>query len=173
MNQAFHLVTLPLFLISSYQGIHGQEVPLIQNKEVSATIVLPDSPSRIETHTGRLFCRYLAMLARQSFISSTIRESEFTANSGKAVVLIGNAESNQLIQQMAKKGVFKLSQDYLGLIIIVQVKVFYSSSTIREVTLGIGKTKDLKQLEVSTQQHTSPRFLRIVDGNRSRSGSRS
>nr|MCS5609556.1 hypothetical protein [Candidatus Poribacteria bacterium] len=109
MNQAFHLVTLPLFLISSYQGIHGQEVPFIQNKEVSATIVLPDSPSRIETHTGRLFCRYLAMLARQSFISSTIRESEFTANSGKAVVLIGNAESNQLIQQMAKKGFFKLS----------------------------------------------------------------
>ena len=173
MNQAFHLVTLPLFLISSYQGIHGQEVPLIQNKEVSATIVLPDSPSRIETHTGRLFCRYLAMLARQSFISSTIRESEFTANSGKAVVLIGNAESNQLIQQMAKKGFFKLSQDYLGLIIIVQVKVFYSSSTIGEVTLGIGKTKDLKQLDVSTQQHTSSRFSRIVDGNRSRSGSRS
>ena len=173
MNQAFHLVTLPLFLISSYQGIHGQEVPLIQNKEVSATIVLPDSPSRIETHTGRLFCRYLAMLARQSFISSTIRESEFTANSGKAVVLIGNAESNQLIQQMAKKGVFKLSQDYLGLIMIVQVKVFYSSPTIGEVTLGIGKTKDLKQLEVSTQQYTSSRFLRIVDGNRSRSGLRS
>ena len=173
MNQAFHLVTLPLFLISSYQGIHGQEVPFIQNKEVSATIVLPDSPSRIETHTGRLFCRYLAMLARQSFISSTIRESEFTANSGKAVVLIGNAESNQLIQQMAKKGVFKLSQDYLGLIMIVQVKVFYSSSTIGEVTLGIGKTKDLKQLEVSTQQYTSSRFLRIVDGNRSRSGLRS
>ena len=173
MNQAFHLVTLPLFLISSYQGIHGQEVPFIQNKEVSATIVLPDSPSRIETHTGRLFCRYLAMLARQSFISSTIRESEFTANSGKAVVLIGNAESNQLIQQMAKKGVFKLSQDYLGLIMIVQVKVFYSSPTIGEVTLGIGKTKDLKQLEVSTQQYTSSRFLRIVDGNRSRSGLRS
>ena len=173
MNQAFHLVTLPLFLISSYQGIHGQEVPFIQNKEVSATIVLPDSPSRIETHTGRLFCRYLAMLARQSFISSTIRESEFTANSGKAVVLIGNAESNQLIQQMAKKGFFKLSQDYLGLIMIVQVKVFYSSPTIGEVTLGIGKTKDLKQLEVSTQQYTSSRFLRIVDGNRSRSGLRS
>ena len=173
MNQAFHLVTLPLFLTSSYQSIDGQEVTLIQNKEVSATIVLPDSPSRIETHTGRLFCRYLAMLARQSFISSTIRESEFTANSGKAVVLIGNAESNQLIQQMAKKGVFKLSQDYLGLIMIVQVKVFYSSPTIGEVTLGIGKTKDLKQLEVSTQQYTSSRFLRIVDGNRSRSGLRS
>ena len=121
---------LPLFLTSSYQSIDGQEVTLIQNKEVSATIVLPDSPSRIETHTGRLFCRYLAMLARQSFISSTIRESEFAANSGKAVVLIGNAESNQLIQRVAKKGFFKLSQDCLGLIIIVQVKVFYSSSTI-------------------------------------------
>jgi hypothetical protein len=74
---------------------------------------------------------------------------------------------------MAKKGVFKLSQDYLGLIMIVQVKVFYSSPTIGEVTLGIGKTKDLKQLEVSTQQYTSSRFLRIVDGNRSRSGLRS
>ena len=148
MNQAFHLVTLPLFLISSYQGIDGQKVTLIQNKGVSATIGLPDSSSRIETHTGRLFCRYLAMLARQSFISSTIRESEFTANSGKAIVLIGNAESNQLIPRMAKKGFFKLSQDYLGSTIIVQVKVFYSSSTIGEVTLGIGKTKDLKQLEV-------------------------
>ncbi|MEE3193070.1 MAG: hypothetical protein VX289_01015 [Candidatus Poribacteria bacterium] len=157
MNQAFHLVTLPLFLTSSYQGINGQEMTLIQNKEVSATIVLPDSPSRIETQTRRLFCRYLAMIARQPFIPSTIRESEFTASSGQSVVLIGNAESNQLIQRMAKKGFFKLSQDHLGSVIIVQVKVFYSSTTIGEVTLGIGKTKGLKQLEISTQQHTSSR----------------
>ena len=164
MNQAFHLVTLPLFLTSSYQGIDGQEMTLIQNKEVSATIVLPDSPSRIETQTRRLFCRYLAMIARQSFILSTIRESEFTASSGQSVVLIGNTESNQLIQRMAKKGFFKLSQDHLGSVIIVQVKVFYSSSTIGEVTLGIGKTKGLKQLEISTQQHTSSRFLRTVGG---------
>ena len=57
MNQAFHLVTLPLFLTSSYQGIDGQEMTLIQNKEVSATIVLPDPPPRIETQTRRLFCR--------------------------------------------------------------------------------------------------------------------
>ena len=164
MNQAFHLVTLPLFLTSSYQGINGQEMTLIQNKEVSATIVLPDSPSRIETQTRRLFCRYLAMIARQPFIPSTIRESEFTASSGQSVVLIGNTESNQLIQRMAKKGFFKLSQDHLGSVIIVQVKVFYSSSTIEEVTLGIGKTKGLKQLEISTQQHTSSRFLRTVGG---------
>ena len=164
MNQAFHLVTLPLFLTSSYQGINGQEMTLIQNKEVSATIVLPDSPSRIETQTRRLFCRYLAMIARQPFIPSTIRESEFTASSEQSVVLIGNAESNQLIQRMAKKGFFKLSQDHLGLVIIVQVKVFYSSTTIGEVTLGIGKTKGLKQLEISTQQHTSSRFLRTVGG---------
>ena len=157
MNQAFHLVTLPLFLTSSYQGINGQEMTLIQNKEVSATIVLPDSPSRIETQTRRLFCRYLAMIARQPFIPSTIRESEFTASSGQSVVLIGNTESNQLIQRMAKKGFFKLSQDHLGSVIIVQVKVFYSSTTIGEVTLGIGKTKGLKQLEISTQQHTSSR----------------
>ena len=133
MNQAFHLVTLPLFLTSSYQGINGQEMTLIQNKEVSATIVLPDSPSRIETQTRRLFCRYLAMIARQPFIPSTIRESEFTASSGQSVVLIGNAESNQLIQRMAKKGFFKLSQDHLGSFIIVQAKVFYSSSTIGEL----------------------------------------
>ena len=164
MNQAFHLVTLPLFLTSSYQGINGQEMTLIQNKEVSATIVLPDSPSRIETQTRRLFCRYLAMIARQPFIPSTIRESEFTASSGQSVVLIGNAESNQLIQRMAKKGFFKLSQDHLGSVIIVQVKVFYSSTTIGEVTLGIGKTKGLKQLEISTQQHTSSRFLRTAGG---------
>ena len=164
MNQAFHLVTLPLFLTSSYQGINGQEMTLIQNKEVSATIVLPDSLSRIETQTRRLFCRYLAMIARQPFIPSTIRESEFTASSGQSVVLIGNAESNQLIQRMAKKGFFKLSQDHLGSVIIVQVKVFYSSTTIGEVTLGIGKTKGLKQLEISTQQHTSSRFLRTVGG---------
>ncbi|MEC9259613.1 MAG: hypothetical protein VX541_14020, partial [Candidatus Poribacteria bacterium] len=98
------------------------------------------------------------------FIPSTIRESEFTASSGQSVVLIGNTESNQLIQRMAKKGFFKLSQDHLGSVIIVQVKVFYSSTTIGEVTLGIGKTKGLKQLEISTQQHTSSRFLRTVGG---------
>ena len=68
MNQAFHLVTLPLFLTSSYQGIDGQEVSLIQDEEVSATIILPNSPSRIETYTGRLFCRHLAMIAQLKII---------------------------------------------------------------------------------------------------------
>ena len=146
MSQAFRLVAFSLFIASSYQDVKGQEISLIQDEAVSATVVLPDFPPRIEKHAGQLFCRYLAMMANQSLVPSPIRESEFTSNSGQSVVLIGKSESNQIIHQMVKKGLFRLSQDSPGGDGIV-VKTIYDQQTNY---LVIGGSSDRAVLYATT-----------------------